>query len=105
MSEVDLSALRREVDSIAWYHRIDLGHGIVTPGMYDPGAVLDRIGIPERLDGRSVLDIGAYDGFFSFEAERRGASRVLATDSYEWTGAGTGSKRGFELARRALGSS
>jgi hypothetical protein len=32
--------------------------------------------MPERLDDRSVLDIGAWDGFFSFEAERRGAARV-----------------------------
>lgn len=36
--------------------------------------------LPERLDGRRVLDIGARDGFFSFVAEARGAD-VLAIDS------------------------
>ena len=61
--------------------------------------------MPASLAGKSVLDVGAWDGFFSFEAERRGASRVLATDSYVWDGSHDwGSKRGFELARTALNS-
>jgi tRNA (mo5U34)-methyltransferase len=65
--------------------------------------------MPERLDGKTVLDIGAWDGFFSFEAERRGASRVLALDSVAWQEPawgprGWGTKQGFEIARRALGS-
>lgn len=51
-----------------------------------------------------MLDVGAWDGFFSFEAERRGSARVLATDSYCWGGDGWGTKAGFDLARRALGS-
>jgi tRNA (mo5U34)-methyltransferase len=36
--------------------------------------------------------------------ERRGATRVLATDYDTWLGKTWGSKRGFELARRALNS-
>ena len=40
--------------------------------------------IPEDLRGWTVLDIGAWGGFFSFECERRGADRVLAIDSYVW---------------------
>jgi len=52
----------------------------------------------------SVLDIGAWDGAYSFEAERRGASRVLATDYYCWSGPGWGTKDGFNLARKALNS-
>ena len=59
------------------------------------------------LAGRSVLDIGAWDGFYSFEAERRQASRVVAADQYAWHGEGWGTgrgKAGFELARAALGS-
>ena len=51
-----------------------------------------------------MLDIGAWDGFFSFEAERRGATRVLATDDFCWGGDGWGTKAGFDLAHRALGS-
>lgn len=100
----EVAELRREVEQITWYHRIDLGDGVVTPGKYDPRPVLHRIGLPADLTGRSVLDVGAYDGFFSFEAERRGADRVVATDWYEWGGPGGGSQRGFEVARRALSS-
>jgi tRNA (mo5U34)-methyltransferase len=37
------------------------------------------------LAGKSLLDIGAYDGFFSFAAERLGASRVVALDHYVWS--------------------
>ncbi len=87
-----------------WYHRIDLGDGIVTPGIDDPARRLEALEMPADLSGRSVLDIGAWDGFFSFEAERRGAARVLATDSYCWGGEGWGTKIGFDTARRILGS-
>jgi tRNA (mo5U34)-methyltransferase len=93
------------VAEIQWFHTIDVGHGIVTPGATDPASnVLPIVGLPDRLDGLSVLDIGAWDGFWSFEAERRGARRVLATDSFSWSGDGWGTKDGFELARRALRS-
>lgn len=42
--------------------------------------------IPADLTGKSVLDIGSWDGYFSFEFERRGAKRVLAIDA--WNGRG-----------------
>ena len=63
-----------------------------------------KIQIPDDLTGMTVLDVGAWDGFFSFEAERRGAERVLAVDSFSWDGGGWGSRDGFDLAREALGS-
>lgn len=98
------SELRTEVDKLSWWHCIDLGGGVVTPGKADNRYVLSHLGLPARLDGQTVLDVGAWDGFYSFECERRGAARVLATDLYCWDGPGWGSKQGFELARRALGS-
>lgn len=96
--------LRREVGRITWWHTIDLGNGIITPGRAENLATLQRIGMPKRLEGKTVLDIGAWDGFYSFEAERRGAARVLAVDSFSWGGGGWGTKAGFELARRVLSS-
>jgi tRNA (mo5U34)-methyltransferase len=99
--------LRSEVDRLRWYHTIDLGDGVVTPGVDNTPERLARLDLPASLQGLSVLDVGAWDGFFSFEAERRGASRVVATDYYSWHGVGweTGQgKAGFELARRALNS-
>jgi hypothetical protein len=32
---VNTDELRKEVAKITWWHRIDLGHGVVTPGVDD----------------------------------------------------------------------
>jgi tRNA (mo5U34)-methyltransferase len=99
--------LRARADAIRWYHTIDLGQGVVTSGVDDTPARLKRLQLPQSLAGRTVLDVGAWDGFFSLEAERRGAARVVATDHYAWHGVGWGTgkgKAGFELAREARGS-
>ena len=100
--------LKEEVALIRWWHRIDLGHGVVTPGLDDSASKLVALRFPDDLRGKTVLDVGASDGFFSFEAERRGARRVVAVDPYykHWPGGweGHGTRSGFELAHRALGS-
>jgi tRNA (mo5U34)-methyltransferase len=99
--------VRRRVEALRWYHTIDLGQGIVTRGVDDTPLRLARLDLPLSFAGRTVLDVGAWDGFFSFDAERRGASRVVATDHYSWHGLGWGTsdgKAGFKLAREVLGS-
>jgi tRNA (mo5U34)-methyltransferase len=97
--------IKARVAELRWHHSIDLGHGIVTPGQDNSPRKLARLGLPGSLAGKTVLDVGAWDGFFSFEAERRGAKRVLATDSYSWNGSHDwGDKRGFNLARQVLNS-
>jgi tRNA (mo5U34)-methyltransferase len=99
--------LQARADALRWYHTIDLGSGVVTKGVDNSPERLARIRLPNTLSGLSVLDIGAWDGFFSFEAERRGASRVVATDHYAWHGTGWGTgqgKDGFHLARTTLHS-
>src|SRR5688572_2733226 len=96
--------LQSRVSALRWYHTLDLGGGVVTQGVDDTPLRLARLDLPASLAGRTVLDIGAWDGFFSFEAERRGAARVVASDYYSWHGTGWGTKAGFELARAALGS-
>ena len=76
------AAAGREV----WFHSIDLGRGVVTRGQKTPPALakeLEALRLPD-LAGKSVLDIGAYDGFYSFEAERRGAARVVSMDLHVW---------------------
>ena len=70
-----------------WFHSLDLGHGVVTPGVKSADLLateLASLRLPDLHD-RTVLDIGAWDGFYSFEAERRGAARVVALDHYAWS--------------------
>jgi tRNA (mo5U34)-methyltransferase len=131
--------IEREMRSVPyWWHSIKLRDDVVTPGHKSPGllqAELDELRLPP-LEGKSVLDIGAWDGFYSFAAERLGASRVVALDHYMWSmdleawervrdeysAQGKAvpppqraqgvwkpeelpGKRGFDVARAALGSS
>jgi len=99
---MDTHQLSDAVQQIRWRHTIDLGHGIITPGNDPTPKRLHYLSLPHSLKGKSVLDIGAWDGFYSFEAERRGAQRVVALDI--WNPKGPVSKEGFELARRTLNS-
>ena len=100
----DSEKVKAEIANVNWYHQIDLGDGIVTPGVDNTLSRMAALELPSDLSGKSVLDIGAWDGFFSFEAERRGAGRILATDFYCWSGEGWGTKEGFLTASRILGS-
>jgi tRNA (mo5U34)-methyltransferase len=87
-----------------WFHSIDLGNGVVTPGAKSVDllrAEAEAIFGPLSLGGKSVLDIGAWNGHFSFEAKRRLAARVLATDHHCWTPEVQG-RATFDLARTAL---
>jgi len=91
--------LREMIDSVPrWYHRFKFAPDLVTPGVHDSAAVLERLKLARDLGGLRVLDIGARDGFFSFECERRGAAEVLAIDYVpeQFTG--------FPVAKKILGS-
>jgi tRNA (mo5U34)-methyltransferase len=76
----------RQIDrlgKLGWYHSMELPDGSVIPGHQTIGQLRERIArypIPQDLRGKRVLDIGAWDGWFSFEMERRGAT-VVAVDS------------------------
>ena len=72
-------------DSVAvWFHDVRACAGVYTPGIArDHGYRLAVLGA-DRFAGRSVLDVGAFDGFYSFLAEARGARRVVALDSEQY---------------------
>ncbi len=89
-----------------WYHKIALPGGIVTPGWAPIDASAYRI--PERLDGKRVLDVGAWDGYWSFEALKRGAKEVVAVDDFsDFLGSLENADRKawetFDLCKEALG--
>jgi tRNA (mo5U34)-methyltransferase len=75
----------QELAAQGWYHSFELPDGTRFEGHNTLEVLHTRWGrypIPGDLTGRSVLDIGAWDGWFSFEAERRGAA-VTAIDCVE----------------------
>jgi SAM-dependent methyltransferase len=68
-----------------WFHTFSLNDGA---GVYTPGIARDHRyrlrAIPEDLTGARVLDVGTFDGFYAFLAERRGAARVVAVDNEQY---------------------
>lgn len=74
--------LQKRVDQIHWYHEFDFGHGVKTPKFCFPAlwAMTEKFLDGIDFQGKTVLDIGCWDGYWSFYAERRGAKHVLATD-------------------------
>jgi tRNA (mo5U34)-methyltransferase len=118
MSVTITPELRARIESYeAWYHEFDFGGGVVSRPKHphrDIWQATDKFLEPVNFTGKSVLDIGCWDGYWSFLAERRGASSVFATDdnSQHWTrladGWGASNSpapgQGFQLAYEALGS-
>ena len=98
----EFADLRQTVESLTWVHSIDLGNGIVTKGEW--GApnplILDAFSAID-FNGKKVLDIGCWDGLWSFQAEARGAAEVYATDYLpdRWGGSST-----FSLCHKVLNS-
>src|SRR5581483_2882782 len=63
-----------------WYHTLDLGPGLQTPGWFDLRGVVDAAGMPASLAGKRCLDVATFDGFWAFEMEKRGAASVVGID-------------------------
>ncbi len=93
--------VKEQIDILAskgWYHSIQLPDGRVIEGVQGIEHLKNRIArfpIPEDLRGKRVLDVGAWDGWFSFEMERRGAE-VVAVDCVDM--------EKFRIAHELLGS-
>ena len=83
------------INSTPWVHSIELPGGVVTPGSGPPNKAIMSLFDTIDFTGKVVLDIGFWDGLWAFEAEKRGAKTVYATDdttqrslrkspSFEW---------------------
>lgn len=82
----------------SWWHSVDLGNGLVTPGVHSLAelqGIYASLDLPKDLSGKTLLDIGCWDGFYSFETERHGA-RVTSVDCWH--------PSNFFAAREALKS-
>ncbi len=104
VASLDLAQKQIMVSSLPWFHSMKLADGLVSNGTKSQEQLArESEAIFKYMPaGKSVIDVGAWDGFFSFEAKRRGASRVLATDHFSWVGEGWGRKDSFVLARELL---
>jgi len=99
------SAREIEMKDIRWFHSMELEPGVHTISPAETEKLRTREeAYFKRVDlkGKSLLDIGAWDGNFSFAAKRHGAVRVLATDHFCWSGAGWGTKDGFDFANAKM---
>ena len=76
---------RRAFYETGWWHSFELPDGTRIRGVCGLDELRHRIAqfpIPCNLTGKRVLDVGAWDGWFSFEMERRGAE-VVAIDCWD----------------------
>jgi len=60
------------------FQQWELFPGKIVRGAKDVMSHMHRLQIPERLDGKRVLDIAPWNGFFGFECVRRGAAEVVS---------------------------
>jgi len=102
LKSADNPALLARAKAHRWFHTFPLWDDFTTPGRdrtAEKFAALNTLGLPADMTGKRVLDIGAWDGAFAFEAERRGAAEVVALDHV------SSSATGFPIAKEALNSS
>ena len=101
-SDEEINKIIESVDEqpngfFTWYHSFRFGN------VYAPGTITSlkyqmwvSSLIPENLEGKTVLDIGTADGFYSFLCESRGAKKVVAVDWIKFPG--------FSAAHKILNS-
>lgn len=103
-------AIQQRIDAVNWYHEFDFGNGLAAKSkstdIEDHRKFWNHIRTTlDTIDfaGKSVLDIGCWDGYWSFYAEQRGAARVVASDDCNQNWAGdTGLKLAKELLHSAV---
>jgi tRNA (mo5U34)-methyltransferase len=65
-----------DIHQYYWYHTVDLGDGLITPGDFDYRSNLLTFHFPSSMAGMDVLDVGSATGFFAFDFEKRGANVI-----------------------------
>jgi tRNA (mo5U34)-methyltransferase len=80
---LDQVTLREQAAKLGWFHSIPLGDGTWTEGHKSRQHLEQEEKswrFPADLSGKTVLDIGCADGYWSNLAVKRGAKSVLAVD-------------------------
>ena len=90
---MDMAARQPELDAVTWYHEFDFGNGRRTKTHC--GHIDHHRRVWEFVEshlaavdfrGKSVLDIGAWDGYWSFYAEKSGAGASSRATTWGRTG-------------------
>lgn len=94
----------KEMNDIWWWHRVRIGDYVTKGKNPESQDTFDNLGLPDDMTNMTVLDIGAWDGFYSFACEERGAL-VTASDKLVWQGMDLGngctpSDDGFNFAHK-----
>lgn len=76
-SKEELLARAKEV---VWYHTLPLSKDYTTPGIFALHDYVPYYLVPPSLKGVECLEVGAGNGYWSYELEKRGAKQVVATD-------------------------
>jgi 2-polyprenyl-3-methyl-5-hydroxy-6-metoxy-1,4-benzoquinol methylase len=66
-----------------WYENFVFENGASTPGRSPSSSKLHSLCLPNSLKGYKILDVGAYEGYYSAAMEQRGAD-VIANDAFIW---------------------
>ncbi len=99
-----------EVDAIRWRHPFTFPNGVRALGTkggkpaeyYEEAVGAEAIvAFKYPVQGKTVLDVGARNGYFSVEAIRRGARKVVALDKPTWE-APYQDFEAFELVRKYI---
>lgn len=82
---MDQITLKRRLKNHRFFHTIQLGDGIETPGrpLGENKKLVLKVLATLDLEGKRVLDVACANGLFSIEAERHGAMEILAVDHTE----------------------
>ena len=68
----------RDIENYYWYHTVDLGNGLITPGMYDYRETIASFDFPADMRGMTVLDVGSATGVHQTRDKR------LLLISWDW---------------------
>lgn len=80
-----MSELKELFENGKWYHCFRY-KGLVSNGTYDVEKHLDQYKFENDYTGKTVLDVGCSDGYFSLWMKEHGAERVCAIDSNKYDG-------------------
>jgi tRNA (mo5U34)-methyltransferase len=97
-------ALQEELDNRGpWYDHFHFTNGAITNGRSPSATKLASLGLPVELGDIKILDVGAYEGYYSVQMAQRGAL-VTSNDHYIWNVPGDKSRKNFEFIKEITGA-